>query len=124
MITARDLLLEAKHLLALPQSTRTETRRRTIISRSYYAAYHHLQAHEIGERYRRSGTEKTGMHRAFLNYLGSIRDPDVNYAHRILNDLYEWRVRADYWLRYTVPVGTDQQCWEDAETLMLEILPA
>jgi hypothetical protein len=49
MIRPTDILAEGKALLALPASQRTEVRRRTIISRAYYAAFHFLRSHPCAE---------------------------------------------------------------------------
>ena len=123
MISAQDILDEAKQLLALPRSRRTEARCRTIIARSYYAAYHHMIAHEVGRGYRRSKDETVGMHRAFIDFLKRAPDPEIAEAGWILHRLHRNRITADYKLHGTIPDGTEQQCWEDAENLIVELFP-
>ncbi|MBI1207051.1 MAG: hypothetical protein GC191_07145 [Azospirillum sp.] len=123
MITARDILSETADLLRLPKSTRTEARRRTIICRSYYAAYHHLRGHPIGQGFVKKPEERTGMHRAFLNYLERSTDRRIIRAQKMLNNLYDWRIRADYRLNIAIPNDIEQRCFEDAESLVDDLLP-
>ncbi len=123
MISAQDILDEAKQLLALPRSTRTEARRRTIIARSYYAAYHHMVAHEAGRSYRRGKDETTGMHRAFIDFLKHSSDPEIAEAGWILHRLHRSRINADYRLDSEIPDGAEQKSWKDAGNLMIELFP-
>ncbi len=125
MITAKDILAEAKDLLGFSGVGTCETRLRTVISRSYYAAYHHMLAHNRVTRHAATEPKKptTGTHQAFFDCLANIRDRDVDLARQILMRLYKYRKRADYMLEVNLPTNKARRCCRDAENLIQVILP-
>lgn len=118
-----DILDEARALLALPRSQRTEARRRTIISRAYYAAYHHLLKHPEVRGFRSARTAGKGMHTQFLDYLSGAGDRNVLHAAAILRKLRELRVAADYHLDKRLAARSETQALEDAAAMIEDILP-
>lgn len=104
MITANDLLLEAKSLLV---DTDLESRRRSAMSRAYYAAYHAVNAQpfaksvsvEIAYRQKEAlerGNNPPGSHSFLIKSLKESKNKKVSYAGSRLSTLYERRIFADY----------------------------
>jgi|GEM_PF-2182191 len=121
MIRPSDILAEGRALLALPASQRTEARRRTIISRAYYAAFHFLRAHPCSQDYRKSGNTAAGMHRQFITFLATQSDRRVVYAADLLKTIYENRVMADYHIGRDILPDLERRSVEDADYIMCEI---
>ncbi len=118
MISPEDLLDEAKALLGL--ATSSEARRRTIIGRAYYAAFHFLRSHECCKHYQEE--RGLGTHRNLINYLSESRSLNVLFAARILNSLYSYRCRADYMLNMDIERGLERRAVEDTEDIFNEAL--
>lgn len=66
---------------------------RTIISRSYYGAYHMAVAYLVS-----LGLPSTSNHEIPKRWLVASGDPNAKKAGRLLEDLYSARRRADYLL--------------------------
>jgi len=121
VIDPSDLLEEAKELGKTSHSR--EVRRRTAISRAYYAAFH--RANEVAQRegYRFDKAERTGMHKHLFRFLERSADIDVNTAVEILEFLKDQRINSDYRLRAEVPMHKVIEAIEQAEYLLTELLP-
>ena len=117
MITPEEMLLDARQLLNVVPH---EGRRRTVISRAYYAAFHFLNQHPCCNQYER--TSGRGTHQDLLEYLGSSPEPNVQSAAELLQSLYTRRIEADYRLSNHVLRGTEVHCVEDAAYIIEETL--
>ena len=91
MISADQMLDDVRQLLNVVPH---EARKRTIMSRAYYAAYHFLLKHACCRTYVR--TPGVGSHRDLLNFLGRSPELNVRHAASVLGDLYARRITADY----------------------------
>ncbi|MEQ8964418.1 MAG: hypothetical protein RID91_01215 [Azospirillaceae bacterium] len=118
MTTPFDILADARRATAIDTAERDEARRRTIVSRAYYAAYHQMRriagsADLDGPRQR-----STGIHRSFITFL--IRSDDLTLARlgRRLDRLYDARIKADYRLDRPVQPGQELGALKDAERLI------
>lgn len=121
MIDPRDLLEEARELAKTARSR--EVRRRSAISRAYYAAYHRASevARQAGYRFVKS--EGVGSHAHLFKFLESLPDPNARAAVKLLDLLKKRRVAADYRLDRSIPMGTLEEALERAEYLLTELLP-
>ncbi len=117
MITPEQMLEDAQQLLKVVPH---EGRQRTIISRAYYAAYHFILDHPCCSKYVRIPGK--GTHVGLLEYLSASTELNVQHAAAVLNDLYTWRIEADYRLRAHIVRATEKQCVEDAEYIIEETL--
>lgn len=116
MTTPQDLLDDCRQLLHVVHS---DARRRTIISRAYYAAYHFLFAHPCTRPY--VPRTDVGMHRAFHEFLQNSTDRNVQYAASILCAMYVLRIQADYRIQAIMPRNVERNCVEDAAEIIEEI---
>lgn len=121
MIGAFDFLQEAKSLVRIGQSQ--EIRRRTAVSRAYYAAYHHALAEATRRGYRFDPAAKKGRHEHLFAHLESSGNVDWIAATAILRNLRAARTRADYHLQGSVSVPLVTQTIQDVEYVMEELLP-
>ena len=99
MTTASDLLDEARALAIAGHSN--PVRRRTVVGRAYYAAFHHLleiAKRQFGYRYDSPGAKnkRFGVHRHLIEYLGKCADADLRFAAELLDKLRSHRITADY----------------------------
>lgn len=131
MIRADDLLGEASGLLT---ESMTEARRRTVMGRAYYAAYHHVFEHpaiadianeieELRECNRKVGKAPPGAHSLLVRKLRGTRDRTLCRAGDILSRLLNARIKADYHLGAVV---TDVEAPESvalAKRLFNDVLP-
>lgn len=109
----------------------TETDKRAIISRAYYAAYHRcLEWHGTRLRYQSSFVaQHAGDHESLIQKLLHPNLGNTNGQQQLslelgqrLRDLKPLRVLADYRLRQSIPAGLeDQACDEAAEILRLAV---
>ena len=120
MSSPQALLDDAKALN--DGQAKTAERRRTIISRCYYATYHYLQSHECASGFRVDRSGPGGIHKRFITYLAGSAEPNVRYAARKLQGIYVWRIKADYRLDPAIPRGQEVFCMEDAEEVFNDIL--
>lgn len=121
MTVALDFLQEAKNLVRTGQSQ--EIRRRTTVSRAYYAAYHHALAEATRGGYRFDPTAKKGRHEHLFAHLEASGNPDWIAATDILRNLRSVRTTADYHLGKPVSFPLVTQTIEDVEYVMEELLP-
>ena len=120
MIKPSDLLDEARQLAQTINSG--EVRRRTIISRAYYAAYHKAQDSAKNLGYLYDPNAGAGIHEHLIWFFKRYPDSNFQYAGRLLSTLRTRRTEADYWLR-NAPSPTDaREAIEEAEHLMDEVL--
>ena len=117
MITPEQMLEDAQQLLNVVPH---EGRRRTIISRAYYAAYHFLLEHPCCADFVRPLGK--GTHSALLKFLSESREPNVQHTAAILTDLYGRRIEADYRPHMHVLRNSESDCVEDATYIMEETL--
>lgn len=117
MITPLELLQDAQELLRVVPH---EGRRRTVISRAYYAAFHFVRSHPCCDEFTRN--RSTGMHRDLLNYLETSPEPNVQYAADLLQSLYVQRIAADYQLGYDILRNAPAACVEQATYIIEETL--
>jgi uncharacterized protein (UPF0332 family) len=122
MTVALDFLQEAKSLARTGHSQ--EIRRRTTVSRAYYAAYHHALAEATRCGYRFDSTARKGRHEHLFAHLESSGKPDWIAATDILRNLRSVRTTADYHLGKSVSVPLVTQTIQDVEYVMEELLPA
>lgn len=118
-VLPEEILKDAAVLLKAPG---TEARRRTAISRSYYAALHFLRGHQCATGYR--DTPEKSIHRGLVRYLAGSNDAAVLHAARLLQRLRALREVADYDLGANVSVAVAQECIEDAFEVIDEALAA
>lgn len=117
MISADQMLDDVRQLLNVVPH---EARKRTIMSRAYYAAYHFLLKHACCRTYVR--TPGVGSHRDLLNFLGRSPELNVRHAASVLGDLYARRITADYRIDNHILEGLEKRCVEDAAEVIEEIL--
>lgn len=121
MTSPAEMLADAKQL---DSSGKSDARRRTIISRAYYAAYHFLNDHPCSQAFQSGQNAGVGMHRQFFSYLQGESDRSVSYAGRRLETLYSWRIKADYRLNTPIPHQQTTDCISDAEEIIEDLLAA
>ncbi|CAK0762440.1 putative HEPN domain-containing protein [uncultured Gammaproteobacteria bacterium] len=119
MNTSKDFLKDA---VSLRQDAMSEARRRTILSRLYYAAYHRMNETEIGQQFHRDPKRGVGMHRQFLDHLQHSSDKTFKRTYRHLFDMYKLRILADYKLNKNISVDDVRHQYEDADALFHDIL--
>lgn len=122
MIEPLTILGEAKLLLASPAVGISEIRQRTIISRAYYAAFHHLRVHPRLARYRRRDESGVGMHKDFVDFLCRAGDRELVHVGRVLGKLHRQRIHADYWLDKDLNRDAARLCVQDAEYVCHDLL--
>lgn len=126
MTSPEDLLGEAKTLAENP--VRNDARRRTIIGRAYYAAYHCALAHQAAEAFsfspdRRNARQRhIGRHQQLIEHLRASPSKVVRRVAESLLELKEWRTAADYHLDSPIPLQQEQTCLDLAEEIILEDL--
>lgn len=120
MTKPSDLLDEARQLATT--INRGEVRRRTIISRAYYAAFHqaHVSANNLGYSY--DSNVGAGYHEHLIMFLRRNSDANVQYAGRLLAALRTRRTEADYWLNKAPSTADASEAIEEAENLIDEVL--
>lgn len=124
-VTPDDLLAEAKALAAAARAS--EARRRTVIGRAYYAAYHALlQAVQAkGYVYETKQKRPAGHHENLIHWCEHLQgDPDLKQSARRLLTMKKDRVSADYKLHVRLNYDLMQAVLEDAEALVSDLIPA
>jgi len=122
MILPLNFLEEAKNLCRVGQSQ--EIRRRTTVSRAYYAAYHHALAEATRHGYSFNPSARKSRHEHLLVYLASSGKPDWVAAADILRNLKSIRTTDDYHLGEAVSAPLVKQTIEDVEYVIEDLLPA
>ncbi|HEY0836391.1 MAG TPA: hypothetical protein VGE72_20960 [Azospirillum sp.] len=126
MTTPSDLWNEAKLLDS--DSAKTDTRRRTIIGRAYYAAYHRVlsAAKEQGFRYdpdvRGRNGRRLGSHQQLIEFLRVTGVRRAVLAGDALEVLRCRRTAADYELSSPVEIGKETDSVALAEEILFELL--
>lgn len=118
-VTPGDLLAEAKALRVAARGS--EARRRTIVGRAYYAAYHSLliAALALGYEYSRENNRPPGRHENLIDW--AIRQSsihDLRIAAERLRALKSWRRKADYTLDIDVSFSNAEYCLAMTQALI------
>lgn len=115
-IDARELLDEARALSAGAYGEDAVVRRRTVVGRAYYAAYHACLsvAGQLGfdpkERFRAvTGGRSPGVHGFLIGWLCRFNHRTVQGLGRELGRLKEYRTAADYDDPFSPPTVKDVQ---------------
>jgi len=116
-----DLLEEARELAKTARSR--EVRRRSAMSRAYYAAFHRADEAARSAGYRFDASEGAGSHVHLLAFLARLPDPGARTAARSLKTLKKQRVLSDYQLAEDISMHMVEQVIEQAEYLLTELLP-
>lgn len=123
MTTPGDLLSEAQALADSAQTDRT--RRRTVVGRAYYAAYHHLLEHGRSRGYAPSGRDHkgkpVGVHAALIDWLKHQPDRALYDAGLDLEALKNLRIKADYVLSAELAVTQVADALRWAEGLLKKV---
>ena len=122
--TPGDLLTEAQSLST--EMNKCEARRRTVIGRAYYAAYHALlsAAAREGYRYGRENGRAPGSHENLIEWAIHHGDSkSLTQGAVALRRLKNQRAKADYHLNVTVSPGDAQTSLTKAVHL-IAALPA
>jgi hypothetical protein len=109
-------LAEELHNSDLMQSD-CEAIKRTVISRSYYAAYHHARINAEKTGYEYNNKKRGSTHDQVREWIDAY---EPNYAN-LLGKLYELRVDADYY-DYEEMEGNPYRFAEQALTYAKEII--
>ena len=116
MTKPKDFLQEARALLG---GATTEIRRRTIVGRAYYAAYHFLLSHSCTDGFKAYRAEAdTGRHKALIDFLSKSQDRVVQHCGRTLSTLFSRRRKADYILEKSISITEAKDTVELAEELI------
>lgn len=121
MIDCVDILEETRDLAKAAHGR--EIRRRTTISRAYYAAYHRVETAARGLGYRFNNGAGVGMHADLIGFMRQSGRPELVGAAEVLYRLKGLRVLADYKLHASVSVPHMREAIEQAEYLLTELLP-
>lgn len=124
-VTPGDLLAEAKALRVAARGS--ETRRRTMVGRAYYAAYHSLlaAAKKVGYQYGKDNNRPPGRHENLIDWaIRRSADNDHKIAAERLRSLKAWRHRADYTLDAEVSFSHAENCLAMAQALIDDLAPA
>jgi hypothetical protein len=119
LVTPEEMLADVGQLLAVPA---TEARRRTILSRCYYAAFHFMSARPETTGFSVRPGIGQGTHRQFIDYIKRHRDPKVARVGGILGALYFRRILADYQPERDVTNRLAVESMEDAKEIILDAL--
>jgi hypothetical protein len=112
-----DILRDAEQLSG---AITTEARRRTILSRAYYAALHYLKLHPCAAEFRdRPGRS---IHRSLVEHLAQSKNRSVTHCARLLIRLRGRRELADYYLGDTITAAMAEEALEDAREIIEEAL--
>lgn len=115
-----DLFQDAERLAEVAVARSDDARRRTILSRAYYAAYHHVRR-RVGAQ--PPGRGEGGMHRRYLNWLAASDDEARQRVGRMLDRLYRNRLHADYDLSRPIPSGGELYALTEARRVRAATAP-
>lgn len=124
-VTPGDLLAEAKALRVAARGS--EARRRTIVGRAYYAAYHSLliAAQALGYRYSKENNRPPGSHENLIDWaMRQSSTHDLRIAAERLRALKHWRRKADYTLDIDVSFSNAEYCLATAQAVINDLAPA
>ncbi len=120
MTKPKDFLREAK---ALSSGPATDMRRRTIVNRAYYAAYHYVMLHPCVKgfaAFRKNAN--MGSHTALIEFLSQSQDSTIQYVSGLLRTLFNRRRKADYVLAASISQSEAEDSVESAEELIEGVL--
>lgn len=117
MIKPVEILRDAEQLAS---GITTEARRRTVLSRCYYASLHYLKSHPCAAEFH-DRTDRS-IHRSLVQYLAQSRDRTVLHCANLLIRLRNGREIADYSLGGTVTPAMAEESLEDASEIIEEAL--
>lgn len=117
MTEPAEILRDAEQLAG---AAMTEARRRTILSRSYYAALHYLWKHPCAAEFRKE--KERSIHRGLVQHLVQSNNRSVIHCARLLARLRSRRELADYHLADTVTAAMVEKSIEDAGEIIEEAL--
>ena len=112
-----EILRDAEQLAL---AATTEARRRTVLSRSYYAALHYLWAHPCAAEFSRQ--KERSIHRDLVQYLAQSSNRSVVHCAQLLIRLRGRRELADYHLGDTITAAMAEESIEDAGEIIEEAL--
>ena len=93
-----------------------EARRRTVLSRGYYAAFHGFLETPCGQQFC-FDTKKPGRHAQFLDHLKETSSGEQLKARALLKGMYKRRISADYRLFTTVTSSHSDEHLADLKEL-------
>ncbi|KAA0680326.1 HEPN domain-containing protein [Roseomonas genomospecies 6] len=117
MITPADVLREAQALFGMDDGD--EVRRRTAVSRAYYAAYHHARCAAEADGYREDG--KASVHWQLQRHYSGKANPKQRRIAQFLRNLKGLRVRADYRLSEALSVSEAREALSLAAHIVTQI---
>lgn len=134
-IDARELLEEARALSASGETETSVARRRTVVNRAYYAAYHACLAvadqlgYDPGDRLaagtQAAGGRAPGVHGYLIRWLSRFNHRTVQGIGRELGRLKEYRSAADYDDPFSPPSAKDVEfCIRKADQIVHRTCPA
>jgi uncharacterized protein (UPF0332 family) len=121
MITSpAELLLDTNDLIRTVN--KDDARRRTIVSRAYYAAFHHclIVSRNNGYAFDRNG--RYGTHESLIKFLRNHSNSDMEYAGRLLEGLKARRIIADYAMDLPISTCEAKETIEEASVILNEVL--
>jgi hypothetical protein len=121
VISPLALLAEVKDL---SQGAMSPARRRTVISRAYYATYHFLHLSPVGKTFVRDSGIAINTHRQFITFLIRANDANTKIAGRKLEGLYAKRILADYFMETQITNNMTTEAVDDALEIIEDIFAA
>lgn len=116
MNDAEDLRREA---LALAVAFRgNEARRRTIVGRAYYAAFHRVLAAAVAHGHKSAGFQ---AHARLIEFCLNNKRSEFRTAGAELRALRTLRVHADYGLTKSILIDEVEECLERMEAIFEEM---
>lgn len=112
-----DILRDAEQLAG---AAMTEARRRTILSRTYYAALHYLKSHPCATEFH--DRRERSIHRSLVEHLAQSSNRSVIHCAQLLVRLRGRRMLADYHLGDTITAAMAEEALEDAQEIIEEAL--
>lgn len=112
-----DILRDAEQLTS---AAMTEARRRTVLSRTYYAALHYLWTHPCAGEFRKQ--KERSIHRSLVEHLAQSSNRSVIHCAQLLIRLRSRRELADYHLADMITAAMAEEALEDAREIVEEAL--
>lgn len=111
-----DILREARDLFS---DNAQEVRYRTVVSRAYYAAFHHTKSYAETQGFK--GNKGRSIHRDIINFLAGHKNADNRYRSHRLDQLRNLRNRADYRLEMNFGTPMAEDALNDAAEIVGDI---
>lgn len=96
MTSAEEIYNDA--IAIMPTARASLARRRTLMSRFYYAAFHASRNYAVSLGYSRGRNSESGVHEHLRRFLGLSSDENLREIADALRVLFDRRVIADYHL--------------------------